>query len=134
MSEVKIEDLQREADRVRQKCSQFTIEHKEALSRSARLTIENHQLRTRLAEVEADNAAMIQVVECAGSHDHSDGDEKDCVLCAAVNSVLDHPHPGKSLLERLKEAEWLVQNLVATDTFAAIRRDTFLNPTNKDVK
>jgi hypothetical protein len=42
-------------------------------------------------QAQAACAQMPKVIEIAGSHDHSYGDEKDCVLCQAVNSILDRP-------------------------------------------
>ena len=64
---------------------------------------ERDDLLARVKELESNCAAMVKVIECAGSHDHSDGDEKDCVLCAAVNSVLDNPNPGQYLIDQLHQ-------------------------------
>ena len=52
----------------------------------------------RIAELEKQNAAMLAVIEHAGSHDHADGDEKDCSLCQAVNSILDSTTAGRGYI------------------------------------
>jgi hypothetical protein len=69
------------------------------------------ELLPKLDRLNADCAAMIKVIELAAIHDHSDGDETDCVLCDAVKSVLDKPNPGQHLLDDLDNAHQEAQKL-----------------------
>lgn len=92
------------------------------------LAEENTTLRTRLAEVEADAARWKSKSEQLESEleDHHETRRKTEQI-------------HQSLLERLKEAEWLLRDAAnehkhrVTPEWLQLR-DAFLNPSNKDVK
>ena len=110
------------------------------------LYAENQSLRTQLKSVEAESAVMREALEYSKTHNHRDNFKgrvschgHECPTCDTISQAL-ATNAGKSLLERLKEAEWLISqaNLPTRDRTGRpdwwARRDAFLNPKPQDVK